>query len=318
MSSINVCATLGGNTGKPDCDVKMGRIKYLMLTTGKEFTEEELASSEALEEALQAAMLLGNSNANKVFAFPSMREATNNTGDPNTASLADGYEEVLNEALPKYLLRSTPGTCVQQAMASFNGWPGKVYIIDENNIFWYKGNTSNGAKGWSCGYLYTNPPQFKGSTDIQSANTRLTFGSIGEFKTNVGALKIDFDLDDLNNLKDVTLEDREDENTSGALDNVFIIGGKTKCEGSDIYSAYSTLLNNVLRWRAYKADGTPITISAVGLSAGNLGWQITLDSTEFDALDEGTVFYIDLEIPSVLKSANVLGIEGNKIRFVKF
>lgn len=318
MSGINVCATLGGNTGTPACDVRMGRIKYLLLTTSKEFTAANIATTEAFEAALQAAMLLANSDANKVFAFPSMREATDNTGDPALGTLADGYEEVLNEALPKYLLRATPGTCVQQAMASFNGWPGKLYIVDENGIFWYRDNGSSGTKAFSTGYLYTNPPKFKGSGDVQTSNTRVTFGSIDEFKSGVGALKLGFQISDLSNLKDVVLDDRESDNDSGALNNVFIIGGKIKCEGTDIYAAYSAALNATARWRAYKADGTAITITSISLNAGNLAWNVTLDSTTFNAMASGDVFYIDLQPPTTLAAASVTGIEALKLRFVKF
>lgn len=318
MAGINVCATLGGNTGKPDCDVRMGRIKFTGLSTAREFTAAELATSEAFQEALQAAMLLANADANKVFMFPEMREATDNSGDPATGALADGYEEVLNEALPKYLLRSTPGVCVQQAMASFNGYPGRQFIIDENNILWYKVTSTGGGKGFSTGYLYTNPPKFKGSGDVQTANTRLTFGSIDEFKSGVGALKLDFAISDLDNIQDVVLDDRETENASGALNNVFIIGGKIKCEGTDIYAAYSTALANVARWRAYTADGTPIVITSVTVNPTLLGWNITLTGATFTSMPVGTVFYIDLATPDVLKAAGVTGIEGNKIRFVKF
>lgn len=317
MSSINVCATLGGNTGQPACDVRMGRPKYLLLTTGKVFAAADIVSSESFQAVLQIAMLLANSDANKVFAFPSMRDVTNNTGDPNTATLADGFEEVLNEALPKYLLKSTPGVCVQQTMASFNGWPGKVYVIDENNILWYKSN-GTGTKGFSCGYLYTNPPSWKGSADIQTANTRLTFGSINEFKSGVGALKLGFDVADLNNLKDVILDDRETENVSGALNNVFIIGGKTKCEGTDIYAAYSALLNTISAWRAYDANGTDLPITAVTLSAGNLGWQLTLNPTNFNALAPGAVMYIDLRPPATLATLGITGIEATKLRFISY
>lgn len=316
--SINVCATLGGNLGTPVCDVRMARPKYLLLTTGKEFTESELADSQSLQAALQAAMLLSSSNANKIFAFPEGRDVTDNTGDPNVGNLADGYEEVLNEALPKYLIKSTPGTCVQQRMASFNGWPGKVYIIDSNGIFWYRTTSSNGGAGFTCGYLYTNPPKFKGSTEVNTANTRITFGSIEEFKSGVGAVKIDFNVKSLTNTLDVVLDDREDENTSGALNNVFVIGGKILCEGTDIYAAYSAALNNIARWRAYTSDGTAITITSVSLNAGESAWNVTLNSGEFSALDSGTVFYIDLATPDVLKAAGVTGIEGNKLRFVKF
>lgn len=318
MAGINVCATLGGNTGRPDCDVQMGRIKYMMLTTGREFTEADLASSEAFEAALQEAVLLSNSDAEKVFIFPEMRDVTDNTGDPATGTLADGYEVVLNEALPKYLLRSTPGICVNQFMSSFNGWPGKVYVIDENNILWFKTNTDGSGRGFTSGYLYTSPPKFKGSGDVQTANTRFTFGSIDEFKARVGAIKLDFIVTDLLQLKDVVLDDRESENASGALNNVFEIGGLTKCEGTDIYIQYQDLLANTARWRAYTAAGDTIAITSVVKNGTLSSWTVTLNSAAFNALTTGTVFYIDLATPDVLHAASVDGIEGNRLRFVKF
>jgi len=318
MAGINVCATLGGNTGAPDCDVQMGRIKYLLLTTSREFTEDELASSESFQAALQEAFLLSNSDATKVRRFPEMREVTDNTGDPNTGTLADGYEVVLNEALPKYLLRSTPGVCVNQFMASFNGWPGKVFVIDENGILWYKVTSSNGGRGFSCGYLYTSPPKFKGSGDVQTANTRLTFGSISEFKSNVGALKLDFSVEDLDMLQDVTLVDLETENVSGALNNVFEIGGIIKCEGTNIYAEYEDALAATARWRIYTADGNSVAITSVVKNDTLQGWTITASSSPFNSLAQGTVFYIDLATPDVLHAAGVDGIEGNRIRFTKF
>lgn len=321
MSRINVCATLGGNMGTPPCDVRMGRIKYLLLTTSKEFTAAQIADSEAFEDALQTALLLPSSDNNKVYAFPAMRDDTDNTGDPNTGTLADGYEEVLNEALPKYLLRSTPGVCIQQQMASFNSWPGKIYVIDEANILWYRDNGSKGAKAWTCGYLYTNPPKWKGSGDVQTANTRVTFGEITEFKSGVGALKLSFAISDLTNLKDIVLSDLETENSSGALNNVFIIGGNVKCEGTNAYDSYSAGLAQAAAWKAYKgSDGSAIAITSVTANSTLSGWNITLNSAAFAALAAGTVIYIDLQSPTVLKAlpTPVTGIEGNKVRFVKF
>lgn len=317
MAGINICGTLGGNTGRPGCDVRMGRIKYLMLTSGKEFTEGDLASSEAFEAALQASMLLANSDANKVFAFPEMRDVTDNSGDPATSTLADGFEEVLNEALPKYLLKSTPGICVQQAMASFNGWPGKFYFVDENGILFYKITTSDGGKGFATGYLYTNPPKPKGSGDVQTANTRLTFGSIDDLKSGVGALKLEFNVADLNNMQDVILTDEEDENVSGALNNTFLIGAHTRCEGTDIYATYKALLT-AARWRAYTSAGVVIAITSVTAVDVSSAWQVVLDSSAYNSLAVGTVFYIDLVVPATLVAAGIEGIEATKLRFVKF
>lgn len=324
MSGINVCATFGSNLGVPACDVRMGRIKYLILTTSAEMTEADLATSESVQEWMADALVLANSDANKLFAFPFMREATDNTGDPQLGTLADGYEEVLNEAVPKYLLRSTPGFCVQAAMSSFNGWPGKMYIVDENNVFWYKSKTTaagvpNGGKGWTTAYLYTQPPKFKGSGEVATANTRVTF-VINEFKGAVGAVKLEFEVSDLDNLKDVTLKDLEDENASGALNNAFLIGGNVKCEGTDIYAAYADLLNTSNAWRAYTSDGTAIALTSVAKNDTEGGWDIVLNSGEYSALASGTVFYIDLQTPPVLAAlaTPVTGIEATKLRFVKF
>lgn len=319
MAGINVCATLGGNTKTPNCPVKMGRIKNLLPTGSKEFTAADLATSEAFQAALQTAMLLSNSDTNKVFGFPTMHEVANNTGDPQVQALADGFEEVTNEALPKYALKSTPDACTQQAMASFNGWLGKNYIIDEKNVLWYRLKSNGGGKGWSTGNLYTPPPSWRGTDVGQSATTRITFADIDEFKRGVGALQLNFNVTDLLNLQDVVLDDREVAQNSNSIasNNVFTIGGKMKCEGTDIYTAFSAALNNIARWRAYTSAGTPITILSVALNAGVSGWDITLTSAEFNALASGTVFYIDLATPTVLHAAGVDGIEGNKIRFVK-
>lgn len=317
MSGINICATLGGNTGKPLCDVRMGRIKHLLPTQSKEFTESDLADSASFRAALQNAMLLSSTSPNKIYAFPEAKDVTDNTGDPNTGTLADGYEEVLNEALPKYLLRSVTGVCVQQAMAAFNGWPGRLYVVDENNVLWFIIKSGGGSQAFSCGYLYTNPPKFKGSADVQTANTRVTFGTIDEFKSNVGALKLDFAISSLLNLQSVELVDLEDENDSAiAANNVFIIGGKMKCEGTDIYTAYKTALANGARWRSYKSDNTPIPVTSVTANDSAQGWNVTLDSGTFSGLTPGDVFYIDLKTPDELHGAGVDGVEGIKIRFI--
>ena len=315
---INVCATLGGNTGNPPCDVRMARPKYLLLSTSKEFTSGDIQDSASFKVALQAAMQLGNSDANKVYAFPEGRDITDNTGDPTEGSLADGYQEVLNEALPKYLIKSTPGTCVQQIMASFNGWPGKMFIVDANQILWFVQQADGGAVGFSVGSLYTNPPKFKGSTEVNTANTRIVFGSIDEFKSNVGAIKLDFNVKSLTNVIDVVLDDRTSGDASGPVSNVFVIGGKILCDGTDIYAAYSAGLNATTKWRSYKADGTPISITTVTLNAGLSGWNVTIDSVAFAALASGDVFYIDLQTPTVLAAAGIIGIEATKLRFAKF
>jgi hypothetical protein len=143
----------------------------------------------------------------------------------------------------------------------------------------------------------------------------LTFGSIDELKSNVGALKLDFSIADLDNMQDVILTDEESENVSGALNNTFLIGAHTRCEGTDIYTTYSALLTAAM-WRAYTAAGDAIALTSVTPTGGN--WQIVLNSAAYNALPVGTVFYIDLVVPATLVANGIEGIEAIKLRFVKF
>lgn len=314
---INVCTTLGNNTGKSACEVRMKRPKYPLLSN-YEFTAAELASSDALKAAIIRQMLLGNTVAGKAFLFPEMRVTDDNTGDPNVQSLADGYEEVLNEALPKYTLHSTVGVCQQQSMVAFNGWTGGIFPIDADRVFWYRKTATGGGKGFSTGNLYTDPPRPGSSAAIQVAKTRVTFGSIDEFKSDLGAVKIDFNIASLLNIVDVILTDVEDAfNSPSTSTNVFIIGGLVKCSGDNIYAAYKDSLNSVLRWRSYRLDTlASIPITSVAKNDALLGWTITINAASFAALPSGTKFAVDLVTPDQLSPA-VTGIEGTKAVFTK-
>jgi hypothetical protein len=315
--AINVCVTIGNNTGKGTCDVRMKRPKYLLLSDFT-FSAADLANSDSLKAAFKRQMLKSNSDSGKLFISPLLRVVNDNTGDPNVQSLADGYEEVLNEATPKYSYQFTAGVCQHQSWANFNGWAGGNFRIDQDNVFWYRVTTDGGGKGFSTGNLYTDPPRDGNSGGIAVGTTRITFGSIDEFKSGVGAVKLDFNIVDLVNIEDVDLEDREDElDSPGTGTNVFYIGGKIKCRGTDIYTAYKTALNNVARWQAEDGDGNALTIDSISTSDSLKAWIPVINPTQYTALAVGASIIINIADPNVLEAAGVLGIEGGSIRFTK-
>lgn len=310
---INACATLGGNLGKPDCDVMMGRPKYILPTRGKEFSASDLADSASFKEALLAAMLEQKSSPDRVFTFPLVRQVEDSTADVATEALSDGYEEVLNESLPLYVLQSTVGVCVAQSMVNFNGWNDKVLIVDDKNTLWYVTLENGGGTGFSVGNLYTAPPRFAGSTGVRVVTTRLLFGNNDEFKTSVGALKLDFDPSKLVELVDVQIVQK-----AAPAANVLTVGGLIKCADTDIYSAYSTALANIARWSVTNLTNmTPVTITSVAAAAGSQGWTVTLDTDEFTALPSGTKLLVNLAAPSVLHTAGVKKLEGIGMVFTK-
>lgn len=313
--AILFCGTLGANTGKPQCDVAIGAIKYLLLSRGATFTEAELKDSNTLKAALLAKMLLPKTDTQKVFLIPYANEAEDNTGDPQTASLSDGFEEVLTDALPKYILRHAKvGVRQNQALAQFNGWSDKIFIIDRNNRFVYIQNADFTGKGFTSGNLYYDPPR-PGASNAQKVTVgRLTFGSIDEFKTSVvGLVDTSFNPADLVNIEDVDVVQK-----AAPASNVVTVGLITRFGGSDLYSSYKTPMNNAARWVITNEDtGGTIAITSVATDDPNKGWDITIDSTAFGALASGAKYSINTASPAVLDAAGVKGIEGNKIVYTK-
>lgn len=259
MAKIYVTASVGTNTGRTSGDIRMGRIKALIPTRGKEFTEAELADSASFKTALQAALNLDRESAFKCFIIDGIREANDNTGDPQEASMGDGYTEIINEALPKYTLRNTKGVAEQQAIVAFNGWKDPVFILDDKNVLWYRDNGLGGAKGFSSGSFYANPPRPGNTGAINANDLRFAFGDVDEFKSGVGALKLDFTTSDLTNIVDVTIKEVADVAAMVATVGVF-----NKFAGTSLYSAYKAGLSQKEAWEFVNvADGTVADASAV-------------------------------------------------------
>jgi len=294
MVGINVCATLGGNTGRGGCEVRMKAIRYLLFSKGKVFSASELASAATLKAAILAALLLPRTDPNKMYCFPLMRVVDDNTPEAKTETLVDGYEEVLNESLPTYTLQSTAGTCQADAMVLFNGWTDYVYAIDIDRVMWLVSDGGTGATGWTTGSLYTNPARFGNSSNIVTSKTKLVFGTVDEFKGKKVALKIDFDPTKLVNIVDVQLAE-----AIPGTGYAFKIAGAQVCAGTDIYAAYKTLLDQTGAWKATRLDtNAAVTVSSAAHDDTNLAWTITLASSP--TIAASTQIKIELVDPTAL------------------
>lgn len=311
----NVCGTLGANTGKPQCDVALGAIKYMLLTQGKEFTEADLTDATTLKAAIKAAMLNVRGTTNKVYLFPYVNESEDDSGDPVRASLADGFEKTLLDPVPKYNTRSgAVGFAQNQAMCAFNGFSGKMYIIDTNNRFSYRIKDDNGGKGFGVGDVYTNAPKFANTAAINVVSTRVSFSSSDELKLPaIGLVQLDFNIADLVNIEDVQMVEK-----AAQASNVFTIGGKSVYTGADIYTAYKTALAATARWNVRRMDtDVAIALTSVAADDANKGWDITTDNTEYTALPSGTKLSFNIKDPATLEAAGVTGIEGIQIIYTK-
>jgi hypothetical protein len=310
-----VCGILGANTGKPTCDVPIGAIKYLLCTRGATFTSNELVDSASIKAALLTKMLLAKTSAQKIYLFPYANEAANNTGDPNVATLSDGFEKTLTDPLKKYTLTyAETGKAQNAAMCQFNGWTDKVYFIDRNNRFGYLSVADGTAKGFSVGNLFTTSPGPGSSTEVNTTKTNITFSNPDEFKTSViGLIDLDFNPADLVNIEDFQVIEKD-----APSSNVVTVGLLGRFTNQDGYDAFKTAMNNVARWVVTnETTGLTITITSVATDDTHKGWDITIDSTAFSALASGTKYSINAAAPSVLHAAGVDGIEGIKITYTK-
>lgn len=309
------CGILGANTGKPQCDVPIGAIKYLLLTRGATFTANELVDSASVKTALTTKMLLAKTSAQKVYLFPYANEAANNTGDPNVATLSDGFEKTLTDPLKKYTLTYAElGKAQNAAACQFNGWTDKAYFIDRNNRLCYISNTDGTGKGWSVGNMFTTSPGPGSSTEVNTTKTNVTFANPDEFKLSViGMIDLDFNPADLVNIEDMQVVEKDAPAT-----NVVTVGIIGRFTNQDGYDAYKTALNNAARWVVTKeSDGTTIAITSVATDDAHKGWDITIDTTAFTALASGAKYSINLKDPATLHTAGVDGIEGIKITYTK-
>lgn len=312
----NVCDVAGSNTGRPKCDPRLGKIEYPYFTISAEFTKEEMDDPELLAEAIDAKLKLPNGDPNKLYRFPKMREAADNTGDPTSVTLADGYEEFI-DALPKYLLTSTPGNCQWAAMSSFNGWPGTFFAIDDKKQFIAKRKADGGGTGIQIGNLYTDKPRFGANGAINAARTRLSIANADEM-LNLKFTKVTFDIEGQKNLVDVVLVDRENENDSGSANNVLKIGIVTSCDETDMYSAYKALLDDPSLWRISLPDDTAINLDTVTAEDATKSFVLTIDPTDYSAIPLNSTFFVDLAVPADLADAGVTGVEAKRLRFKKY
>jgi hypothetical protein len=313
---INVVTQLGANTGQSIGDVRMGRPKAFFFTRGFEFAPADLLDSDSLFAALTTAMNLSRTHINKVFMFTGFHEADDNTGDPQEQSLADGYSEVLNEALAKYTLKHTAGVAQTQSFVEFNGWEDGVYVLDDKNLFWYRGKSNNGGRFFDVGALYSTYPRFGNTGNINTGLTKITFGTPEDFKQGLGCVKLTHSISELPNMVDVTLAE-------GAVASgyAFKIVARNKYTGTNIYQTYADLLNVVGAWKISKKDGTVVTVASVAkdatLDSNNGGWTVTANSTP--TINPATELYIELVDPTALAAltTSVTGIESFKVKVLK-
>lgn len=228
--------------------------------------------------------------------------------------MADGYEEVLNDPIPKYTGRHTADIGQTQSMAAFNGFTGYAFFIDSKGGFYYVGKSGGGGKGFNVTNLYASYPRPGGTAAINTGTVKISF-DIEQFKSGIGRVKIDFSPVDLQNLYDVQLTE-----FGAASGYAFKIGGRTVYTGTNIYDigTYADDLAVVGAWKAtLLSTGDDVTIASVAKDAALKCWTVTLGSSP--TITSGAKIKIELVDPTALAALTtpVEGIESVAVKVLK-
>jgi hypothetical protein len=78
MPVINLCGSVGANSGQIACDIKRGSAKMLIIG-GYAFSAADFATAAAFEAAMIAKTKLATGDSEKLYPFPEILGATYNT-----------------------------------------------------------------------------------------------------------------------------------------------------------------------------------------------------------------------------------------------
>lgn len=278
------CAANYENTGKCACQYKMGTPAAILLTD-KDVEFDALAAF--TEAACQTFIKQG-----RMWPLFEVGETINNTAEDGVYALPNGLGSIpLSSAKWDISTMFQEGVYSHNALESFRGFSGRVFIVDANGVVW--GTSSDGVKfkGFSVkNGQVTNVMLPTSNSEVERRGLRLIYDNKDEYRRDRAAIEVTF-ADTLEGL------------TNAVISYVSLNEAKTavtvsvvrECDGSPVLGLAAgdfTLAND---------EGEAEVISSV--TAGSVNGQYELAVTALGA-DE---YLVDLAAPA---SATTFGYES--------
>jgi len=306
--SLNLCGSIGDNTGPVPCDVTRGVPKFAFVG-GKVFQPSDYATPTAFTTAFKAAAKLAKGDTSKLFPFPEFQGNADKTDANKEGTLGYGFKQVLLEGRPAYEFDVLIGQTQFQKLRKFNRTIAPVFISDDANNMWGLAKSDGTFVGNDAYIFVTGNPFGDGSKNIVAKIT-FSFVSVSDFHDSSAYFPLSFNPNEVKGLLDVVLSEASAHST-----NVYHIAGNvlTAKLGTSINVAqtFGATLASAALWTLVKdSDGSSVTITSVALNSGGLYYDFTIDSTAYTALASGTKLRIGLATPATLDAASVTGVEA--------
>lgn len=327
MPEINICSTVGQNTGGIGCDPKMGVPKKMLPGNAS------VDSSTLLADGAMATWLLGKINqaqgaSDKIFPFPLIEGNSDQSEAPTIGTLGYGLKIKLKDGLPAYSFQVRCGESQFRRLRAFDGVEMPVQIIDDKNRLWGTVTSAGIFSGFAALIMVTGNTMEDGTAvEKTTATIEISLKSATEFYDR----KAWFDNIFENDYKGLN---------SFQLAKVGAVSGTTKFEAKiakallsgqrtvvNLADFYAALLAAVGNWTVVSATAaqiaagvTPSTAmgtTGVTYNAADKTWSVVFTAAAYAAIASGDTIRVNLASPSVLYAAGITGVEGLYIDVLK-
>jgi hypothetical protein len=306
MATLNkpLCATEYGNTGFGDCYLEPSKIVgAFQVPSNFQIAESDLEDFQTfLVNKIHAGI------ASRIFPYHNFISVTDNTEDATINTTDYGAKIFIRDGFYDLTFRYLKGGVQAHQEFQKNEGSNKYFLFYDDNGVLY-GYTSGGVlKGIPVDLFKVLP--WRPATGAEAAQylMRFSINPLYMNKGNLGFIKVkdalEFNLFDILGLQDVELT------LIDLVDNVATVQARTKISDVNLYDAYSTNLQQVTAWVfKNKETGAAITVTSVATNADEEALDVTLNSSQINALNEGDEISAKLAAPAVL-NADPINIEG--------
>jgi hypothetical protein len=295
------CATFGGNTGVPGCAfIPQNIVGAILIDKNKVYTAPNLATLATFEALLKTGV--NAAGTERIYPIGPFEDMPNDNSTERTKTEM-GYGAKQLGKRGKYNLGFQfvkGGLCYLQQLQKFNGDNSKRLLLwtDDNYLLATKSGTAGDIKGVGMEYFLAEDWKFNNGKDPAKMMVEFQLSNNRELNEDLAYIKMSDSFEDI--VKGIIDVEVSLLSLGSATATVQVF---TKCDKTNLYDAYSTLLADANAWVILK-DGAVVTPVSVAAVAATKSWIITLTTPT-------GAHTIDLVTPAALDTLGVGGDPNN-------
>lgn len=296
---------VGANVGAVACDFLRGNVKILIVG-GATFTGSDYVDTATMDAALVAKFKLATGNSQKLFPFPLVIGATDNTEAAAFSNSGYGVRYKTKGSIPAYTFQVVAGSTLEKKLKVYDGQNVPILILDDKKQIW---GVKNGTTFQGAVYqLSIEPHGFGDGSNPKFTEISISVVDPADFSDNAFVYQTAMGTGSFKGLTDAELW--EISHTT----NVYKIGFRIPVAGlnKDLnpYDEYGALLSPLTFTAGTGVNyATPLVITSVAVDATLKALTVTFDSTSYTALPALTKIKLSAPIPATLDAAGIVNIE---------